>query len=571
MNSFLKLWPYIRPYRATFIWILISGAVMSAAASFAVVLAKDLFNDGFSKSDPTVLVRICGGIIGIYFIHGIARYFHLYLLKYTSEKITVQIQKDLQSQYMRLSLKFHGDSDSGAHISRILNDVTAIQWGLNIFADIVREPILVFLLIGWIFYLDWKLSLMLFTVGPLLVILLRQIGKSVRKYSYTQQETLEKFTSTLKETLDGLRVIQSFGLEKEMRRRLQSVVDRYLLARRKIISRQESAGPYTEFIGACAFAAAAYYMGLQIIHGQAKIGDFISFIAALGYIQAPVKKLQDAYVRLQQTAVSTDRIFAILEEDQFIPEPAVPEKFPTNWDTIEFKNVGFAYRERPTLKNVNLTVRRGEVIALVGESGSGKSTLVNLLQRFYDPTEGEILIGGRSSQKISLKELRSQIALVTQDVFLFNDTIERNIQSGDFDNEVMTAEEAARKANAHDFIMHKPQGYQTLVGERGNQLSGGEKQRVSIARALYKNAPILILDEATSALDSASEVEVQKGLETLMKGRTTFVIAHRLSTVTKADRILVLHNGEIVEQGDHSSLVQRQGNYYQFFKLQTQM
>ncbi len=568
MKNLTKLWPYLRPYKVKLTWVFLLGLIMNAAFGRNIMIAKKLMDDGFAKQDLHLLSMLCLQIIGLMIIYAIARYFHLYNLKLTAERVSVQIQKDLQSKYMSLSLNYHSGSDSGGHISKVLNDVGNLQFGMTIFADLLREPFLILFCLGTLFYLDWRLTTALFLLLPF-VILLKQVGRSVRKYSYSQQESLEKFTSTLKETLDGLRVIQSFNLETEMRSRLQRVVDVYLHARSKIISRQEGSGPVTNLVAAFMFSGAAYYMGTRISAGTATSGDFIGIITALGMIGNPINKIQDAYVRVQPTIASIDRIFSVLENQQVVPQPANPRAFPTSWESIEFRGVQFRYGNNTVLKEVDLTVKKGEVIALVGESGSGKSTLVNLLERFIDPTSGEVFIGNVPLKEIDLTDLRSNISLVTQDVFLFNDSIARNIQAGNFSREIISVESAAALANASDFIEKKPQKLQSSVGDRGGLLSGGEKQRISIARAMYKNAPILILDEATSALDSASEVEVQKGLDRLMEGRTTFVIAHRLSTVLKADRILVLRDGEIIEDGTHQRLMEQKGRYFEFFQLQT--
>jgi ATP-binding cassette subfamily B protein/subfamily B ATP-binding cassette protein MsbA len=356
-----------------------------------------------------------------------------------------------------------------------------------------------------------------------------------------------------------------------MERRLDVTLDKYLDHRSKIIAREEIAGPVSEFVGALIFAGISIYIADQIIGGQASIGTFLSFIAAVGQFSPPVKKLQDAYIRLQPTVAATQRLFAILEDESEVPQSKSLAPFPEKFSDIRFENVSFAYKKgskASTLSNINLTVRRGEIVALVGESGSGKSTLVNLLERFFDPTVGRISVGGIPIDEIDLKELRRNIALVTQDVFLFNESIERNIRAGDLGRAGGSVEECARSANALEFIQNTESGFQTSAGDRGARLSGGERQRISIARALYKDAPILILDEATSALDSASEVEVQKGLDRLMRDRTVFVIAHRLSTVVNADRILVLKDGKIVEQGRHDELLDRRGPYYNFYQLQ---
>ncbi len=563
-----RIKPYLRPHLGVVTVIIISGIVMSLSQTAVVAQVKPLFNEGFTLKDRGWLLQTCLLILGLYSLHAIARYIHMFLMKFTTEQVLVRIQSDLQDKYMALSLAFHNERDSGTHISRVINDIAVIQWGFNILADFIREPILVLCLLSLALYLDWQLSLVIFVAAPIVVVVLGALGRSVRKYSASQQVALEQFTTTMKETLDGLRVVQSFGLESARRQVLTKVIGFYLAARKKIISRQEGAGPLTEFLGVLVFSAAAFYMGERIIRGEKGVGDFLAYIGTLGTLQGPLKKIQDGWARLQQTLVSVERVFSILESEVVIPEEATPVPFPDQWSSIEFRNVNFKYGDKPVLKDLSLTIQKGEVIAFVGESGSGKSTLVNLLQRFFDPTGGQVFIGSTDIRKLGLKDLRSHIGLVTQDVFLFNQTIFDNIRLGRPDQGRWTVEESAKLANAHDFILQKPKGYDTPAGERGNQLSGGEKQRVSIARAIYKDAPILILDEATSALDSASEVEVQKGLDRLMEGRTALVIAHRLSTITKANRIVVMKDGEIVEIGTHEDLIAKNGAYSQFHRLQ---
>lgn len=571
MSELKKLWPYVREHRASVALIIVFGFVMSASIIGTVPFVKMLFDDVFSgkKSEMKILIPL--SFVGLYFLHGSARFIHMYLLKMTGERLIAGIRLDLQQKFMRLNLTFHGryEAGSGGLLSRILNDMVVVQWGLQILADIAREPLTaVGLLIG-MFYLDWKLTLSIIVIAPIIGTILKQLARSIRKYSHHQQESMEDITSVLKETLDGVRVIQSFSLEKEMGQRLDKTLKDYLTHRAKIIAREEVAGPISEFIGSIVFAMICVYMADQIIGGQSSTGTFMSFVAALAQFQPPIKKLQDAYIRLQQTVAATHRLFEILEDKNEVPQSKSNKKFPLDFNEVRFANVSFAYDQRPILKDINLSVKRGEVVALVGESGSGKSTLVNLIERFFEPTRGSILIGNTPIDEIDLMDLRRHVALVTQDVFLFNESIERNIQAGDFERKDGSAQDCARSANAFDFISATEEGFQTLAGDRGARLSGGERQRISIARALYKDAPILILDEATSALDSASEVEVQKGLDRLMKGRTVFVIAHRLSTVVNADRILVLKEGQIVEQGRHADLLSQQGQYFNFYKLQT--
>jgi len=470
---------------------------------------------------------------------------------------------------MNLNLSYYNNSETGGLISKVISDAAIILHGFKVMADIVREPITVTLAMSYALWLDWKLTLIVLTAGPIIVFVLNRIAKSVRKYSHIQQESMEDLTSRLKETVDGIRIIQSFNLQEEMKSRLAKVVDRYLKTRKTVISRQESAGPFSEWLVSMSLGAVILYAGTNIMNETYTLGTFMGFLGAIAIMQSPIKKLQDGFVRIQQPIASIDRLFSILESGDTVKESPNAVDFPEDWDAIEFKNVSFSYGNEMVLKKVDLTIKRGEIVALVGESGSGKSTLVNMLERFFDPAEGEILIGGVNIQDIKLKELRHNVALVSQDVFLFNDSIKKNIQSGDFTRTDGDHEESAKLANAHNFISQDPEGYDALAGDRGAKLSGGEKQRVSIARAIYKNAPILILDEATSALDSVSEQEVQKGLDQLMQGRTAFVIAHRLSTVASASRIIVMKKGKVMEIGNHDELMQSQGEYFRFHKLQT--
>ncbi len=437
-------------------------------------------------------------------------------------------------------------------------------------ADIFREPLLaVFLLIN-LFTLNAKLTLTIFFIVPILLYFLRQISRSLRKHVLRGQENLEKITATIKESLDGVRTIQSFNLEPVMYDKLKAETDHYFSIRKKVHARLEIMGPVTEFIATCLILSIFFYFGSAVARGEASVGEVLAYIASMLAVNQPIKKFQESYVRIQETVVATRRIHDIIDQPSELKPAKNPVHFPQNWKKISFRNVSFSYGQYPVIKNFNLEIHRGEKIALVGESGSGKSTISNLLERFYDPTEGDILIDDIPIRQIPVHELRRNIGLVSQDVFLLRDSVENNIWSGDFSKSKDLVLPMAQKAHAHDFITRLNQQYQSQVGDRGGLLSGGEKQRISIARAFVKDAPILILDEATSALDSKSEVEVQKGLNTLMEGRTVIVIAHRLSTIQNCDRIIVLNRGEITEMGNHDSLLQQQGEYYRFHRLQNQ-
>lgn len=542
---------------------------MSLAGLGQNLIAEKLFS-AINAGNTDTLKESVALILVVTFIGGVARYYSSYMGQYLSDLVAVSIRRQMQRKFLRLNLSFHSrfEAGSGGLMSRILNDVNQVQAGLHQFAALFREPVLFVLLLGRLFYMDWRLTLILMISVPLIAKFSRQIAKSLQKYNHLAQNEIEKLTGNIKETLDGVRVIQSFNLENEMETRFDRIANAYLHSRKTIQKRSEIASPITEYIATLMFAGLFLYFGSKL-SGLDNFAQFMAYILAMLAMSKPVTKIQDSYVKLQAAIVSGQRIYSILDSLSEVEDDKGAKEFPANWQTIEYRNVSFRYEEKDVLKNFNLTVRRGQVIALVGESGSGKSTVVNLLERFYEPYEGQILVDGVPISKISLRSLRANVALVTQDVFLFNDTARYNIQTGDVTKENKAIEPSARAAFIDTVIAKKPHGYDFRVGDRGASLSGGEKQRLSIARAFYKNAPILILDEATSALDSASEVEVQKGLESLMAGRTVFVIAHRLSTVVNADKILVLKDGRLIEEGSHDTLLEKRGEYFKFKNLQS--
>jgi subfamily B ATP-binding cassette protein MsbA len=586
-SSLKRLWPYIKPFKRDLILMFSFGlllTVLTGLIPFMITMLVEIYNHSpTSVLDKIVTPRtiaifpflagVTRGSIAehlpyafpvLYFCIGLTRYTHYRLLNFTAERITAGLRLDLIRKIMRLNLTYHGSLErgSGGLISRVFNDTTLLQQGLNFYVDLVREPIQAALYLVTMLLMDWRLTIYLIIFLPFFLIVTKQVSKSLRKYGTYGRESMEDLTAVLKESVDGIRVVQSFNLEPEMERRFNTYLRSYLNTARSIIKREQAVSPFNEFMISFLVAAFAYYSIQQVLHANADGAFFFGFITAAALIQESIKKLQDANVKIQQSIVTNERVFAIINSPSLVPEVAKPAPFPTNWKTITFRNVSFAYAGELTLKNVNLTVNRGEVLALVGESGSGKSTLVNLLERFYDPTSGEILIDDVPLSSIALKGAANAAVTGSRDVAAGGPLHEATTL------DLAPIERAAKLANAHSFISATPAGYMNQVGERGSFLSGGEKQRVSIARAIYKDAPILILDEATSALDSVSEMEVQKGLHHLMEGRTAFVIAHRLSTVFSANRILVMKKGEIVEQGTHASLLEQQGEYHRFFQLQ---
>jgi ATP-binding cassette, subfamily B, bacterial MsbA len=558
-------------FKKYLIVVAITGIIGAVCKGYISIFIKDLMDVG--EKDPEQLKSMAWIGIALSLAIGISRYFHIYLMNVASEKVSQSLREKLQAKFMRLDLKFHNNyaAGSGGLISRTMNDIRIIHDGLRLFADLFTAPLLFTVLLVNLFILDSRLIVYILFIAPVLAFFLKTTSKGIRQYSISGIEQLEKITSTVKESLDGVRTIQAFNLEKRMENRLKQQGSDFVQMRRKIHALIESMGPITEFIATLLVLGVMYYFSVKISKGEASTGILTGFITALLSLNEPIKKFQEAYVRIQETRVAAQRVFSMLDEKSEITEQENASEFPKEWGTIQYRDVGFAYGAEKLINNFNLVIKRGQMVAFVGESGSGKSTLANLLARFYDPQDGQILIGQKDIKNIKLSQLRKNIGFVSQDVFLFSDSIESNILA---DNEIGAPDKvhaSAQAAHAHDFIQKLPAQYKTFVGERGNLLSGGEKQRVGIARAFYKDAPILILDEATSALDSVSEEQVQKGLERLMNGRTTFVIAHRLSTIQKADLILVLNKGRIVEQGTHQELMGAQGEYARLFEVQMKM
>ena len=567
--EFGRIWQEMKVHRTRLIIVAVAGFAMAATSTAEANLVKFVF-DGLQNGQIEVVKKTFWVIIALALFKGIMRYTHIFNMNVISEMVAQGYRAKLQRKFMALNLTFHNTfaSGSGGLISRAMNDILVIYHGLRMFADLFREPFLAVGLLGTLFYLNWKLTITIFIVLPMIIFFNRQLSFSIKKHGLKGQEDLEKITSTLKESLDGVRIIQSYNLEQEMGRKFDHQSNEFLSARRRLHRLIEASGPITEFTMTLVVFSIFMWMAYDIAQGRSTLGDAMAYFGAALMMQSPVGKVQESYVRVQETLVSMRRAYALLDEDSEVPQTTATQEFPKNWKTIEYRNVSFRYGDTYVLRNVNLKIERGTQVAFVGASGSGKSTMVNLLERFFDPTEGDILIDGTNIHDIALTELRKNIALVTQDVFLFSDTLERNIWAGDFAKSKEGVKPAAQDANALAFIEKTPLGFQNKVGDRGNLLSGGEKQRISIARAIFKDAPILILDEATSALDSKSEIDVQAGLDRAAVGRTALVIAHRLATVQRCHKICVLKNGELVETGSHQELLSRQGEYFHLYQLQ---
>lgn len=557
-------------YKSKIILVAMTGITMALCKGYLPLFIQKMVS--YSSSTEKLFSIAWIGIL-VTLTMSVSRYLHIFTMNVIAESISQSFREQLQRKFINLDLKFHNQyaQGSGGMLSRTFYDVRTIHDGLRLFADFFSAPLTFIFLIIALFRLETQLTLYILIAAPILAQLLKQVSKSIRKYSQFGVEQVESITSTIKESLDGVRTIQSFSLQNILTRKLKNQGAEYLEFRKKVHSRIEFMGPFTEFLATVIILGIIFYFSRKISIGLSETSHLIGYITAMLQINEPIKKFQEAYVRVQETRVSARRIYSMLDEKSEIEHSLSTLEFPTNWKVIEYKNVQFSYDEKPILQNFNLKIHKGQTVAFVGSSGSGKSTVANLLARFYDPKSGTIEVDGVDIKKYNLDSLRKNIALVSQEVFLFSDTLFKNIQAAQSHATLEEIVKCAKAAYADDFIQSLPLKYETSVGERGNLLSGGEKQRVAIARAFFKDSPILILDEATSALDTVSEEKVQKGLDTLMQGRTTLVIAHRLSTIQGADLILVMKNGQIIESGTHAQLLEKSGEYSMLFHSQTKV
>jgi subfamily B ATP-binding cassette protein MsbA len=518
-----------------------------------------------------VLAVLCSITAVAFLLRNIFRYLGSYLLVNYRVGITRDLRTLMYDKFLKLPVSFFTEQRKGDMMSRISNDIGAVEGGImGSLVDIVNSPFMILSSLTALFLLSPKLTLFSLIVFPIMGWIISWVGKSLKKQARFAQEELGNLFSLVDETLKSSKVIKIFNADKILKNRFNKTTDNWQHHAISMSRKRELASPMSEFLGSVTMLIITYYAGTEIINGTNKDpATFLAFIGVFFQVLDPAKRLSNAVSAIQGGMASLERVSEVLDYDLKVEEIANPMPISEIKDKIEFRNIGFYYeKSNLILKNVSITVPKGNTVALVGQSGSGKTTIANLLARFYDVSEGEILIDGHNIKNLKLTDYRQLLGMVTQESVLFNDSVYNNILMGNPDATEAQVIEAAKIANAHEFISQLQEGYYTNIGDDGNKLSGGQKQRVSIARAVLKNPPIMILDEATSALDTESERYVQDALEKMMENRTSLIIAHRLSTIQKADHIVVMEKGDIIEQGSHHELMERNGTYRKLVELQ---
>jgi len=560
---------YLMPYWRLLLFSAICSIVVGSMDGAFAWLVEPVLKRIFAGKDAEIFILVPFGIVALFIFRGICRFSYDTTIKLAGQKAIQDIRNDLYQSTIRKDMPFFNRQATGELMSRMTNDIGMMQEGMaNVICGLFRDVISLISLLVVIFYRNWQLAILCFVVLPVTIYPAQLIGKKIKNSARRTLSVMGGIGMILQETFSGIKVIKAFGLEETVIKRFRNENLMFLTQYKRFIKYESLAMPVSEAITSFGIAAVVYFGGSQVLSGRMTPSELFSFIAAMIMLFNPVKKLQGSYNVLQRSTGGAERVFDLMDAQRTVIDRQDALDLPRVKGRVEFRGVDFGYGEDPVLAGINLSVEPGRMVALVGPSGGGKSTLAALLMRFYDVSAGSILLDGHDLRDITLASLNRQFALVDQETTLFNDTIGNNIRYGKPDASDEEVKAAARTAFAHDFIQQLPDGYDTNIGDRGARLSGGQRQRICIARALLKDAPILILDEATSALDTESEKMVQQALDNLMQNRTTFVIAHRLSTIQHADIILVLEKGQIVETGSHSDLVEGGGLYSRLSGMQ---
>jgi len=566
-----RLLPLMRPHVSVLLVGALLAIVVAAMEGAIAWLVKPAMDDIFIRRDATMLRVIPLLLLGAYLAKGAGRYGQSYLMASVGERVIAGLRRTLYTHIQQMPLSFFADLHSAELMSRIVTDVNRLaRVSSTVLVMTLRQVLMIVALLSVMVVREWRLALIAVVVFPFVGVAVRSIGRRLYRINKRSQEKVAELNVLLHEAFSGMKIVKAFGRETHEAERFDRVNQRLLGLALKDHRTDEITDPLMEVLAAFGIMGALWYGGTQVIAGAMTPGDFFSFTAALALIYGPVRQLSRIMNTIQQSTSSVERVFEILDMPPAIADRPGARALPGFREAIRFEGVSFRYptASEPTLRDISLEIRRGEVVAFVGMSGAGKSTLMDLLPRFHDVTGGRITVDGHDLREITQASLRAQIAVVTQETFLFSDSILYNIAYGRPGAEGDDIRRAARQAHADEFIQAQPEGYATLVGERGVRLSGGQRQRLAIARAFLKDPPILILDEATSDLDAESEFMVQQALSDLMQNRTVLVIAHRLATVRNADRIVVVHEGRIAEAGRHDELLARDGVYRRLYALQ---
>ncbi|MEC7640953.1 MAG: ABC transporter transmembrane domain-containing protein [Nitrospinota bacterium] len=571
LELYKRLLQFLLPYRGKVLLAIFCSVVVGVIATSPVPLIQKTFDDIFQKKDFFMLKMIPLALVALFLIKGVFSYIQNIIIYGISWELVVSLRAKMFLRIQRLPLSFFEETPTGQLISRIINDVSIAQSSItNLVKEFLQNAFMLFGLVSWLFYLKWDWALLALVIFPLAVFPIANIARKLRRLSRRGQEIISDIHSTILESFSAIKIVRAFSLENRQVEKLGDQNNRFLEVMKKNVKYIEIPSPFMEFLGVVSGALILWYGGYQVLTDQVTQGIFLGFIVALFMMYGPIRLLFKIYTNFQSSLAGAERIFFVLDQEEEDVEGGQREL--TGFaDNIVFRDVSFRYPSRDAwvLKDINLTVKKSEIIAVVGMSGAGKTTLVDLLFRFFQVTEGQIWIDGVDIQEFSVQSLRKNLALVTQETFLFNDTIRNNIAFGE--TETVTEDKiigAAKAAHVDVFAESLVKGYDTIIGERGVKLSGGQRQRIAIARAILRDASILVLDEATSSLDSESEKLVQDALNHLMENRTTFVIAHRLSTIKHADRIIVVDDGRIVEEGSHEELLAHCGIYQKYYEMQ---